>query len=148
MNIVKIAIVGSLLIGGVVLFTENGSMLKLLNENKALELNKTFEGCLYERKNVWTPVEVREVLQAGALEICAGKSLGEYIRFETEERNYELPTGGYKKEKWRLIVEDYKDNGVYKHHGTVSAVSNLAEGDYTYWVGTISKVKINVGENK
>jgi hypothetical protein len=33
------------------------------------------------------------------------------------------------------VKEDNKDNDVYKHPVTVSAVWNLDEGDYTYWVG-------------
>ncbi|MFN7249544.1 MAG: DUF6544 family protein [Anaerobacillus sp.] len=281
MNILKIAIVGSLLIGGAALFIGTGSMLKLFNENKALELNKTYGSekkitaediahlpepvqkymnyvgfvnneLQYNSEVIWAdskiklkpeqnwmdlqtlqfnsvqepmrvaymkgrmfglPVEVREVLQAGSgnmrgkisgiiplfntsdyeviesglltilseVPLVSGYILaeyitwepvdsttakarlrygdydvsgtfffnekGEYIRFETAERNYELPTGGYKKEKWTIIVEDYKDNGVYKHPVTVSAVWNLPEGDYTYWVGTISEVKTNVGGN-
>ncbi len=72
--------------------------------------------------------------------------LGEYIRFETNERNYEDRTDGYRKEKWTILVHGYQEKDGIKFPTGVSVIWNLQEGDFEYWTGTITEVIFNVNK--
>jgi hypothetical protein len=74
---------------------------------------------------------------------------GEYIRFETSDRNFMDKKKTYRKVDYTILVWDYRmgTNGI-RHAGKVNATWNLPEGDYEYWKGSIEEVRFNVGSGK
>jgi hypothetical protein len=69
---------------------------------------------------------------------------GEFIRFETNDRYYTDPDGGYRKVKFSAVVDQYKENKGVLIPASVRAVWHLDEGDYEYWRGTISDINYNI----
>lgn len=69
---------------------------------------------------------------------------GEYIRFETQDRNYALPNGNYIKTPYSVSIENYRQQGNIRFGSTIRAIWHLEEGDYEYWTGDISEIRFNI----
>ncbi len=71
---------------------------------------------------------------------------GELITFESNDRYYNKPEGGYEKNKFSVSIGSYQDNGGVKIPTKVSVVWHLDTIDFEYWKGTIAAIDYNVKE--
>jgi hypothetical protein len=65
---------------------------------------------------------------------------GEYIRFETNDRPYLKPNGGYEVKPYTVLISDYKNQDNLRIPCKVRAIWNLDEGDFEYWRGEVERI--------
>lgn len=66
------------------------------------------------------------------------------VRFETDDRYYSTGKNKYKKVKFSVYIDSYKNQGNIKIAEKARAVWHLPGGDYEYFKGIIDKVEFNV----
>ncbi len=69
---------------------------------------------------------------------------GEFIRFESGDRPYEMSTGKYKPIPFSIVLDEYHEVEGLKIPGRVYATWHLEDGDFTYWDGRITGLSRNV----
>lgn len=98
----------------------------------------------------WSEVDshtAKARLRSGGFDVCGifnFNDAGEFVHFETNDRFYAIPGGGYKKVKYSIFVDRYRDMDGILIPTVVCAVWHLDEGDFEYWRGTISEIHYNV----
>lgn len=70
---------------------------------------------------------------------------GEFIRFESNDRPYEVSSGVHEPKPFSIDLREYHEADGLKIAGRVFATWHLEEGDFTYWDGRITGIKRNVG---
>jgi len=73
---------------------------------------------------------------------------GEYIKFHTNDRNFDNGDGTCRKVPYSINIGEYRKIDHFITPTYVSAVWHLAEGDYEYWQGNIEKIKFNINLEK
>jgi len=68
----------------------------------------------------------------------------EMVRFETGDRYYSRPEGGYEKVRFSAFVDGYQDQEGLRIPRGVRAVWHLEGEDYEYWRGSIQEVRFDV----
>ena len=71
---------------------------------------------------------------------------GFFTHFETDERFYSVGKKKYRKEKWSVAIESYKNQGDIKIAERIRVVWHFSEGDFEYFKGVIDKIEFNVSE--
>ena len=100
----------------------------------------------------WEPVDentAKATLRNKSLEVSGRfyfNDIGEYIRFESDDRPFETSKGKYETRPFSIVMGEYHEAGGYKIPGKVYAAWNLKEGDFTYWEGRISGLKRNADQ--
>lgn len=69
---------------------------------------------------------------------------GEYIRFESDDRPFEVAKGKYETKPFSITLSEYIEKDGYKLPGQVYATWHLEEGDFRYWDGGIAGLKRNI----
>jgi hypothetical protein len=98
----------------------------------------------------WEPVDdhsVKAILQNNSLEVSGRfyfNDTGEYIRFESDDRPYEVSKGKYETKPFSINLREYHEADGYKMPGRVNATWHREEGDFTYWDGRITGLRRNV----
>lgn len=98
----------------------------------------------------WEPVNAntaRATLRNGNLEVRGRfffNEKGEYIRFESDDRPFDLGKGVYKIRPFSITLGEYHEVDGFKMPNRVSATWHLEDGDFTYWDGQISGLRRNV----
>lgn len=72
------------------------------------------------------------------------KDNGEFIKFQTDDRNYSEKGTEYKKVKWSAVVSNYIEKNGIKFPTHLKAMWHTDNGDYEYFKGTITDIKYNV----
>ena len=65
----------------------------------------------------------------------------EYIRFESNDRPFEVSSGNYELKPFSIDLGEYHDANGIKIAGRVFATWHLQEGDFTYWDGRITGLR-------
>ena len=68
---------------------------------------------------------------------------GEFIRFESNDRPYEISSGVYEPKPFSIDLEEYHEADGLKIAGRVFATWHLEDGDFTYWDGKITGLRRN-----
>lgn len=98
----------------------------------------------------WESVDfntARATLRNGNLGISGRfyfNDIGEYIRFESDDRPYEVSKGNYETKLFSITLGEYREVDGYKIPSRVSATWHLEDGDFTYWDGQITGLRRNV----
>jgi len=71
---------------------------------------------------------------------------GFYTHFETDDRFYSVGKKKYRKEKWSVAVESYKNQGSIKIAEKIKVMWHFPEGDFEYFKGVFDKIVFNVSE--
>ena len=71
---------------------------------------------------------------------------GFFTHFETFDRYFTTGKNSYKKVKFSVIVDNYKNQDNLKISGKVKVMWHLPEGDFEYYKGTIDRIEFNVFE--
>ncbi|TVQ02381.1 MAG: hypothetical protein EA359_12010 [Balneolaceae bacterium] len=69
---------------------------------------------------------------------------GEYIRFESDDRPFEISKGKYETKPFSITLDEYQAADGYRIPGRVYATWHLERGDFTYWDGRITGLRRNV----
>ncbi|REL37731.1 hypothetical protein DYD21_08085 [Rhodohalobacter sp. SW132] len=69
---------------------------------------------------------------------------GEFIRFESSDRPYEISSGVYEPKPFSIDLEEYHEADGLKIAGRVYATWHLEDGDFIYWDGKITGLRRNV----
>lgn len=69
---------------------------------------------------------------------------GEFIRFESNDRPFEVSSGVYEPKPFSIDLEEYHEADGLKIAGRVFATWQLEDGDFTYWDGRITGLRRNV----
>ena len=69
---------------------------------------------------------------------------GLFTHFETFDRYFTTGKNSYKKVKFSVIVDGYKNQGNLKISEKVKVMWHLPEGGFEYYKGTIDKIEFNV----
>lgn len=69
---------------------------------------------------------------------------GEFIRFESSDRPYEVSSGAYEPKPFSIDLGEYHEVDGLKIAGRVFATWHLDEGDFTYWDGRIIGLRRNI----
>ena len=69
---------------------------------------------------------------------------GEFVRFESNDRPYEISSGMYETKPFSIDLGEYHDADGLMIPGRVYATWHLEEGDFTYWDGKIKGLRRNV----
>jgi hypothetical protein len=69
---------------------------------------------------------------------------GEFIRFESGDRPYEVSSGEYESKPFSIDLAEYHETDGLKIAGRVFATWHLEDGDFTYWDGRITGLRRNV----
>lgn len=94
----------------------------------------------------WEPVDkltAKAVFHDGEVKVSGlfhFNEVGEYIRFESFDRPYEVSSGVYELKPFRIDLDEYQESEGLKIAGHVTATWHLEDGDFTYWDGRISGV--------
>jgi hypothetical protein len=70
---------------------------------------------------------------------------GEFIRFESNDRPFEVSSGVYELKPFSIDLGEYHESEGVKTAGHVKATWHLEEGDFTYWDGRIAGIRRNTG---
>jgi hypothetical protein len=98
----------------------------------------------------WEPVDkktAKATFKAGDIEVSGlffFNDEGEFIRFESHDRPYEVSPGIYEVKPYSIKLGDYHESGGIKVAGQVFATWHLEDGDFTYWDGKIKGLRRNV----
>jgi len=71
---------------------------------------------------------------------------GLFTHFETDDRFYSVGKKRYRKEKWSVAVESYKNQGSIKIAESVRVMWHFPGEDFEYFKGVIDKIAFNVSE--
>lgn len=99
----------------------------------------------------WQPIDentAKATLRNDTLEISGRfyfNDWGEYIRFESDDRPYDLGKGKYETKPFSINLGEYREADGYKMANRVSATWHLEGGDFTYWNGRIAGLRRNIG---
>ncbi|NMB52683.1 MAG: hypothetical protein GX999_10170 [Bacteroidales bacterium] len=69
---------------------------------------------------------------------------GVFTHFETFDRYFTTGKNSYKKVKFSVIVDSYKNQDNLKISEKVKVMWHLPEGDFEYYKGTIERIEFNV----
>ncbi len=69
---------------------------------------------------------------------------GEFIRFESNDRPFEMSSGVYELKPFSIDLGEYHETDGLRIPGRVQATWHLEEGDFTYWNGRITGLRRNV----
>jgi hypothetical protein len=69
---------------------------------------------------------------------------GAFLRFETNDRNWTLKDGSFKKIRWSGIVDAYRIVDGLRLPASFRAVWHTPSGDYEYFRGKIMRVEYNI----
>ncbi len=98
----------------------------------------------------WKPVDsltAAATLHQGELSVSGifrFNDAGEFIRFESDDRPYEVSSGVYKPIPFSIDLGEYHEAGGLMIPGRVYATWHLDNGDFTYWDGRITGLRRNV----
>ncbi|MEW6064785.1 hypothetical protein P378_20485 [Desulforamulus profundi] len=70
--------------------------------------------------------------------------LGEFIRFETDDRYYSERGTEYKKVKWSAVAGNYIEKNRIRFPSYLKAIWHTDEGDFEYFKGNIANIKFNI----
>lgn len=99
---------------------------------------------------IWESVDAlttKATFRDGNIEVSGNfrfNEIGEFIRFESNDRPYEISGGSYKLKPFSIDLGEYHETGGLKIAGRVFATWHLDKGDFTYWDGKISGLKRGV----
>ena len=99
---------------------------------------------------IWESVDVntaKATLRNGSLEVSGRfffNDIGEYIRFESDDRPYDLGKEKYETKPFSINLENYIETDGFKLPSKVTATWHLEEGDFTYWDGQIAGLRRNI----
>ena len=99
----------------------------------------------------WEPIDERTAgasLHHGDITVSGifrFNEVGEFIRFESDDRPYEVSGGVYEPKPFSIDLEEYHEADGLKIAGRVYATWHLENGDFTYWDGRITGLRRNVG---
>ena len=71
---------------------------------------------------------------------------GLFRHFETNDRNYYVGKNDYKKVKFSVFIDSYKNQGDIQIAERVKVMWHFPEGDFEYFKGVIDKMEFNVFE--
>ena len=86
------------------------------------------------------PLTAKATFQDGDVEVTGTfifNEAGEYIRFESNDRPFEISGGNYELKPFSIDLKDYVESNGIRIAGHVNATWHLEEGDFTYWDGRI-----------
>ncbi len=95
----------------------------------------------------WEPVDkktAKTTFSDGDIEVSGlffFNDAGEFIRFESNDRPYEVSPGVYELKPFSIELGEYHESGGIKVAGQVYATWHLEDGDFTYWDGKIGGLK-------
>jgi len=98
----------------------------------------------------WEPIDERTAgasLHHGDITVSGifrFNEAGEFIRFESSDRPYEVSSGVYEPKPFSIDLEEYHEADGLKIAGRVYATWHLEDGDFTYWDGRITGLRRNV----
>lgn len=69
---------------------------------------------------------------------------GLFTSFESDDRYFDEGKGKFSKKKFKIAIDSYKKIGEFYQMENVRAIWCLAEGEFTYYKGTIDKLNYNV----
>jgi hypothetical protein len=69
---------------------------------------------------------------------------GLFTHFETDDRYYTVKKNSYKKVKFSVVVDSYKNQGNIKIAEKSRVMWHFPEGDFEYFKGIIDKIEFNV----
>ncbi len=69
---------------------------------------------------------------------------GEYIRFESDDRPFEVAKGKYETKAFSITLGEYSVTNGFWLPGKVFATWHLEGGDFTYWEGEITGLRRNI----
>jgi hypothetical protein len=93
------------------------------------------------------PEPVKRSIRAGGYIGKPKVDEGEFIRFESHDRPYEVSPGIYEVKPYSIRLGDYHESGGIKVAGQVFAIWHLEDGDFTYWDGKIAGLKRGLSDN-
>ncbi len=73
---------------------------------------------------------------------------GLFTHFETLDRYFTVSKNNYKKLKFSVVVDNYKNQNNLKIAENVKVVWHLPEGEFEYYKGTIDRIEFNVFDSK
>jgi len=97
----------------------------------------------------WEPVDnltARATFRDGDISVSGifhFNEAGQFIRFESSDRPYEMSNGEYELKKFSIDLGDYHESDGLKIPGQVYATWHLEDGDFTYWDGRITGLRRN-----
>jgi hypothetical protein len=97
----------------------------------------------------WEPVDnltARATFRDGDITVSGifrFNEAGEFIRFESDDRPYEVSGGVYEPKPFSIDLEEYHEADGLKIAGRVFATWHLEGGDFTYWDGRITGLRRN-----
>ena len=97
----------------------------------------------------WEPIDERTAgatLHHGDITVSGifrFNDAGEFIRFESNDRPYEVSRGVYEPKLFSIDLEEYHEADGLKIAGRVFATWHLEDGDFTYWDGRITGLRRN-----
>ena len=92
---------------------------------------------------VWEAVDsltARGTFRDGDIEVTGTfffNEEGEYIRFESNDRPFEVSSGKYEMVPFSINLKDYVESNGIRIAGHVNATWHIEEGDFIYWDGRI-----------
>jgi hypothetical protein len=98
----------------------------------------------------WEPVDdltSKATLNHGEITVSGlfhFNEIGEFIRFESNDRPYEVSTGEYELKPFSIDLGEYHEVNGLNIPGRVYATWHLEEGDFRYWDGRITGLRRNV----
>lgn len=93
------------------------------------------------------PLTVKATFRDGDVEVSGlfiFNTEGEYIRFESNDRPYEVSRGRYEMVPFSIDLKEYHETNGIRIAGRVFATWHLEEGDFIYWDGRIAGLRRNV----
>ncbi len=97
----------------------------------------------------WEPIDERTAgasLHHGDITVSGifrFNEAGEFIRFESSDRPYEVSSVVYEPKPFSIDLEEYHEADGLKIAGRVYATWHLEDGDFTYWDGRITGLRRN-----
>jgi len=107
-------------------------------------------GYLLESDIEWMTVDSNTVsakLSEGGFEVTGYFHFDEqgfYRRFETNDRFYANPEGGFEKIPYKILIHSYKEQGDLMIPESMSAHWNLPESDFKYFKGKLDRLEFNI----
>lgn len=98
----------------------------------------------------WEPIDERTAgasLHHGDITVSGifrFNEAGEFIRFESSDRPYEVSSGVYEPKPFSIDLKEYHEADGLKIAGRVYATWHLEDEDFTYWDGRITGLRRNV----
>lgn len=145
---------------------EGNMLIKLLkfitiDDNKGKEMNISalvtllpevllVPACVLQYYIKWSAIDsnsAKAIIKFNGIEVSGifhFNDLGEYIRFDTNERYQAAGKSKYKNVSWSVTMSDYTEKGGIKFPAFLTALWHEDYGDFEYFKGKIKNIEFNV----